>query len=538
MQKTLGLGAGILLCLAGFYAGCSSSSSNDNNDAGTNNPVDSGASGNIDSGNNTGEGGTSDEAGTDDGGNDAGADAGDSGSTFVVPTAKLCPESDYIHPKLSNTVVIDPVVLKTAATWTKDKIYVLYQDYKVEQGGVLTVEAGTTICLAAQGRLIVGEGIYTGEVHLNGTAAEPIVMTAMPSTSDATKPDAYHRGLQVDSFLNSTMSYVDIFYGGPGGGNTAYAFEVTSTAHGTDATKPFKVDHLYVGNVQSNGIKVGTYRGIAEGSDIAFGGFDKPFSTSPAPGHAFEVEVQGSASVAKAVSYLSADIPDAAKHAYTYTAQSEGKIGNGDDGVRNIDVYDFGLPYLFKRGNILQIQSVQNDDTIGATLTFHEGVTWRQKGVIIVGATSGTAMGNLVVAGTPAKPVIFTSAEDTPEAGDWDGFYFVTDQMSATKTKMDNAQILYAGVDATNPLNVSYHIGRCGKNYNGAIMITGDLGDYAGPSLTNLTISHSAAYGITSGAKNDAPKSQMTTNYKDPAAKITITDTKSSAFDANGACTP
>lgn len=536
MQKTLGLGAGIVLCLAGFYAGCSSSSSNDNNDAGTNTAVDSGTSGNVDSGN-TGEGGTSDEAGTNEAGADAG-DAGDGGSTIVLPTATLCPESDFIHPKLANTIVVDDVTLTKEANWTADHVYVLYRTLEIDDNGKLNVEAGTTICLIQDGQIRVGAGIYKGEAHFNGTADKPIIVTAMPSSSDATKPDSYHHGLQFDTFTSSTLSYVNIFYGGSGGGGTSYAFELTSTAHGTDATKPFKVDHLYVGNVQSNGIKIGTYHGIADGSDIKFGGFDKPFSTSPAPGHAFEVELQGSASVAKAVTYVSADIPDAAKHAYVYTAQSEGKIGNGDDGVRNVDVYDFGLPYLYKRVNILQVQSVQNDDSIGATLTFHEGVTWRHKGVIIVGATSGTAMGNLVVQGTAAKPVIFTSAEDTPAAGDWDGFYFVTDQMSATKTKIDQAQILYAGVDDSNPLT-NQHVGRCGKNFVGAVMITGDsLTDYLGPQLSNLTIMHSASYGIVSGAKNDAPESHMTTDYSAAALNITISDVAHTALGPNGACTP
>jgi hypothetical protein len=144
------------------------------------------------------------------------------------------------------------------------------------------------------------------------------------------------------------------------------------------------------------------------------------------------------------------------------------------------------------------------------------------------------------VQGTAAKPVTFTSVEATPAKGDWYGFYFVMDQLDLAKTKMDQAEILYAGVDDTNQLNVSYYVNRCGDatNYTGPIMITPKLANYEGPKLSNLHISHSASYGIVSGASSatPGPAAQMTTNYKDPALNIKIDDTTKAAFDKTGAC--
>jgi hypothetical protein len=522
MQKSIGLGSCLLLVIAGSYLGCNSEKE-PNDQPPTNNNVDSGTSGTTDSG------------ATDSGTNDA----GDAGQVVELPKPTLCPETDFVTPKLPNSVVIGDVVIKEDTTWTADKIYVVYQDFKVKNHK-LTVQPGTTICLAQEGKIIVGEGIEPGEIHLDGTADKPIVITSLPSASDATKPARYNKGLQMDTYLGSTLSHVNIWFSGPGGGGASYAFELTSTAHGTpDAKKGLLVDHLTVGAVQARGIKVGTENGIADGSAIQFTGYDEPFSTSPAPDHAFDVNLAAIASVAKAINITGAKIPDVAKHVNTYTSSSEGKLGSTADERRSFDVVDFGLPYEYTRTSILQIQGPQNDPT-GSILTFHEGVTWRHSGVIIVGATSGTAQGNLVVQGTAAKPVTFTSAEAVPAKGDWYGFYFVMDQLDLTKTRMDQAEILFAGVDDSNPLNVSYFVNRCGDaaNYTGPIMITPKLANYEGPKLSNLHISHSASYGIVSGASSatPGPAAQMTTNYKDAALNIKIDDTTKSAFDKTGAC--
>jgi hypothetical protein len=464
-----------------------------------------------------------------DGGMMPGADGGEGGTeggTADLPKPVFCPEANPFAPKNPSSVVISDVVLAADATWTADKVYLIGDDFKVE-GHKLTVEAGTTICLYQRGKIYVGEGIDPGEIHLNGTADKPIVITAPPSAMDATKPDVFHAGIKLDTYQGSTISYVNIWYGGPGGGGASWAFELTDTAHGTpDAKKPLLVDHLTVGAVQSKGVRIGTPLGVADGSAIRFTGFVTPDASGPALDATAEVEIAASKSAAKAFTLTGAPIPDGAKHVNLITAAADGMVST------DTDLVDFGLPYLYKNKLIMQIAGAQNDP-VGATLTIHEGVTLNMDGVLIVGGTSGTAEGNLIIAGTTAKPVILSSAKDTPASGDWEGLYFVGGQYDPAKSKIDNAQILYAGVDPSDPLQVNHHVGRCGAFTVGAVMIdSGSNAPYAGPAISNTKIAHSKSDGIASAGTTGG--GLCSTNYA--KADITFDDIAMKTVGDNGMC--
>ncbi len=431
---------------------------------------------------------------TDDAG--GGSDSGSTtdGGHVEVPEPVFCPETNPFSPKNPSSVVVSDVVLQQDETWTADKVYLIGDDFKIENH-TLTVEAGTTICLYQKGKIYVGQGIDPGEIHLNGTKDKPIVITVPPKADDPTKPDVFHRGIQFDTYLGSKLSYVNIWYGGPGGGSASPAFEITNTAHGTpDVKKPLLVDHLVVGAVQSKGIRIGTDLGIAEGSAIQFTGFGPRDGTSPALDAVAEIDLGASKSVAAAWNMAGATIPDEARHVNLKNRQTEGKI------QVDTDLVDFGLPYLWKNHLVMQVAGMQ-DDPIGPTFTIHEGVTLHMDGVLIIGGTSGTANGNLVIAGTAAKPVTLTSTSATPASGDWEGLYFVTDHYDRTKTKIDHAEILYAGVDPSNGQQINNHVGRCGANFVGAIMITGSGGtQFDGPMIRNTKIAHSKSDGIVSDA--------------------------------------
>jgi len=508
MRKTLASSICIVAGLAGLagLVACGSSSKDSNTTPSTTPPAADG-------------GGPGTDAGMS-----ADAEAGTTPANLPKPV--FCPEADPFSPKLPNSVVISDVVLKADTTWTADKVYLIGDDFKVE-GHTLTVEAGTTICLYQSGKIYVGEGIDPGEIHLNGTADKPIVITEPPSTQDPTKPAGFHGGIKLDTYEGSTMSYVNIWYGGPGGGSAAWAFELTDTAHGTpDAKKPLLVDHLTVGAVQSKGIRIGTELGIADGSAIQFTGFVTPDTSSPALDATAEVEIKATKSVAKAFTFTGAPIPDGAKHVNLITAAADGMLST------DTDLVDFGLPYLYKNKLQMQVAGAQ-DDPVGATLTIHEGVTLNMSGVLIIGATSGTAMGNLIVAGTAAKPVIFGSAADTPASGDWEGFYFVGGQYDPAKSKIDNAQINYAGVSTADPLQVNHHIGRCGAFLAGAVMIdSGSNAAYSGPAISNTKIAHSLSDGIVSAGTTGGGLCQ--TNYAKP--DITFADIAGKTVGDNGMC--
>lgn len=489
MRKSIAWGAGVLVGVLGVGAAACSSSKSEAH-----------------------EPGPTAQAG-DAGGGDA-TSPGD-GATAELPKPVLCPEANPFAPKDPRSVVVSDVVLKEDTTWTADKIYLIGDDFKIENHK-LTVEAGTTICLYQRGKIYVGQGIDPGEIHLNGTKEKPIVITAPPSSNDPTKPDVFHRGIQFDTFQASTISHVNIWYGGVGGGSASPAFELTSASRGTDPAKPLLVDHLTVGAVQTRGLKIATPTGIADGSTIQFTGFVTPDPSGPALDAVAELEMSAIASFAKAFTFAGAPIPDAAKHVNLRIAQAEGKI------QKDTDVVDFGLPFHLKNQLRMEIAGAQ-DDPVGPTLTFHEGVTLKTSAVLVVGGMSGTANGNLVVQGTAAKPVTFTSVEDTPAAGDWPGLYFIDAHYDKAKTKIDHAQILYAGIDDSNPQQVSYHVSRCGSNGVGAVMITGNnLAPYDGPTITNTKIAHSKSAGIVSDSSTSGGYCQ--TDYTAGAMNVTFED--------------
>lgn len=500
MYKSMGWSVGVVVGLS-VLAACGSS----NKDPGGAGPISPGA--------------------------DGGSPPGDAGSSDAdvptdLPKPVFCPEANPFSPKNASSVVVDDVVLKADTTWTADKVYLIGDDFKIE-GHTLTVEAGTTICLYQRGKIYVGQGIDPGEIHLNGTAEKPIVITAPPSASDPTKPDVFHRGIQFDTYQGSTISHVNVWYGGPGGGSASWAFELTNTAHGTpDTKKPLLVDHLTVGAVQSKGVRIGTELGVADGSAIRFTGFVTPDPSGPTLDATAEINLMAAKSFAKAFTFTGAPIPDGAKHVDLEPPAADGKVS------ADADLVDLGLPYVYKNHLLMQIVGPQNDP-VGATLTIHEGVTLKMDGALVIGATSGTAQGNLVVAGTAAKPVVFTSAADTPASGDWAGLYFVGGQYDPAKSKIDNAQILYAGVDASDPLQVSYHVGRCGVFTVGAVMIDqGGGAPYDGPSISNTKIAHSKSDGIASSASQAG--GYLKTTYGKP--DITFDDIAGKTLEDNGAC--
>lgn len=91
------------------------------------------------------------------------------GQTVVGPA--------YTLPGVDKPIRVIQGRLRSTVTLTSDHYYVLRGAVFVEEGGVLNIEAGTTIAgeLATLGTLIVSRG---GRLNALGTAARPIVMTS------------------------------------------------------------------------------------------------------------------------------------------------------------------------------------------------------------------------------------------------------------------------------------------------------------------------------------------------------------------------
>lgn len=183
--------------------------------------------------------------------------------------------------------------------------------------------------------------------------------------------------------------------------------------------------------------------------------------------------------------------------------------GNGDDQIlipglgglarvqEDATWHDRGVPYHVGTPGTFGILDVSADSGL-ATLTIEPGVTLRFKkeGVFYVEPFSGTdpARGALVAVGTAEEPIVFTSAEASPGAGDWLGIYFGS--TPSADNQIEYAEVLYAGgLSGTGSFSCTSPVSD-GRS-EAAIRILG--GEPASAFVTNSLIAYSAGYGFDRG---------------------------------------
>jgi hypothetical protein len=107
-----------------------------------------------------------------------------------------------------------------------------------------------------------------------------------------------------------------------------------------------------------------------------------------------------------------------------------------------------------------------------------------------VGNPPNDLVGVLNAQGTAAQPILFTSGESAPAAGDWAGLYL----LAATGSRLDHVTVEYAGAFS----GISSANCRPSATPDDAALIIGDATQYVPPAslLTNSTVRYSAGYGI------------------------------------------
>jgi hypothetical protein len=212
---------------------------------------------------------------------------------------------------------------------------------------------------------------------------------------------------------------------------------------------------------------------------------------------------------------------------YTGNANDEILIfGPNPNVFGNMTVEDRGVPVRIAYG------SMYIGPPTGAiapvTLTLKPGVVFKfpklgqgLPGARVMFGSNGNAPNNVVgvlnAVGTAAKPIIFTSGEATPAAGDWVGLWLNT----ANGSRLDYVEINYAG--AANGINSNNC--RPATTSDNAALLVGDFSDqYVPPSnlITNSKITNSAGYGINA--------MWQTTSFNSP--DLTATNT----FSGNARC--
>ena len=225
---------------------------------------------------------------------------------------------------------------------------------------------------------------------------------------------------------------------------------------------------------------------IGYGLDVGANATIDPSSTGLA--------IQGAAAPVRVVADLVHEVP-----AGSYT-------GNGNDAivisvpghVQTTQVWpNQGVPYQVGDGTVAG--SVQVFDANGGltTLTVRKGVEMRftknTSLMIEPDFTQSVARGALYAVGTQAEPIAFTSAQASPQPGDWTGLWFgaTTDQ-----SNLSYAGVFYAG----GPSGLEAGCPTENKNAvtDGAIELVTDNGPMW-QFMSVVVIEHSASNGIVRG---------------------------------------
>lgn len=167
----------------------------------------------------------------------------------------------------------------------------------------------------------------------------------------------------------------------------------------------------------------------------------------------------------------------------------------------DMTLFNRGVPYRVggdTGGTSLRVGVTK---TSAHVLTIEPGVTMRfAKGTrLLLDADANEPTGALAAEGTAAAPIVFTSAEATPAAGDWPGIHFAG--RPDARNKISNATISYAG--GTSGISSFGCPSPPAKDFSntGAVIIYGDKP--AGAFVTNTRIENSAGDGIVRGWTGD-----------------------------------
>lgn len=173
-----------------------------------------------------------------------------------------------------------------------------------------------------------------------------------------------------------------------------------------------------------------------------------------------------------------------------------------------------GVPYRFG-------MSTLDDLHIGAgsaaasspTLTIEAGVTLKmvRGSMIQLDGTNGTPAA-IRALGTKEKPIVFTSSESTPHAGDWRGFYF--NGFVSAENVLDNVRIEYTGADCSCSLVTCSE----GVDQYEAALIFGDKPPTM--FLKNSVIAHASGHAIVQGWDGAPHDWKASNSFEDVAGCI------------------
>lgn len=352
-------------------------------------------------------------------------------------------------------------------TWTADE-----SPHQIEFdtviNGTVTIDPCATVTIAAGRTVTLGPA---AKIVARGEARKPITFNA--------RGGAY-AGIRGTGAASLDLAYV-VFHGGGDPGPRATDLAGTIELSG-DATRPAQpllaVRNVIIEGSRSSGIVLSNSAGFVASSSA--------------------LTVTGSAAFPVVIGARAAGtLPNGA-----YSGNGLDRIAlsatGGDEGIReDVTLRAIGVAYQVGTPSTPGTLEVGTGTGTGlATLRIDQGVALAVKkgGVISVDGTPGTApaTGALVAEGGASTPIVFTSAEASPAAGDWRGIWF--GQVPAAQNRIDNAEVRFAG-GASTVASASCNV-VTGQQNDAAIRI---FGVPTTQFVTNTKILTSAANGVDRG---------------------------------------
>ncbi|MCA9668424.1 MAG: hypothetical protein KC503_22690 [Myxococcales bacterium] len=365
-------------------------------------------------------------------------------------------------------------------TWTAATgPHIVTFSFGVQKGATLTIEPCSEVRLAADhGIDVAGPNTPdTGTLVAEGTADRPIRFVA-------DQPGKPWAGLLVRQGGSARLAYVTLEGGGSDAARNGAALAILGDQSQPAPQELVHVDHVTISGADTHGVSI-------EGHG-AFTADSKELVISGAGSYPVRAWPNGLGTLPSG--------------SYTGNAVDE-ILMPGGGGAENIAVdmtlHDRGVPYRvgLVTSNAPELRVSAAPATTVATLTIEAGVHIRfgKGGMFAIEFATGTnpATGAVVAEGTASAPIVFTSAERTPAAGDWVGLRFGL--KPDARNKLDHVRVEYAGgqtgIDNFSCDNPARPSSSAGRN-EAAILI---LGEPAGAFVTNSTIADSAGDGIERG---------------------------------------
>jgi len=320
------------------------------------------------------------------------------------------------------------------ATLKAGKTYTVQGSIHID-GCVLTIQPGVTVKFTENSSFVIGSNRENSVLKAEGTSAQPILFTSAGNNKSA----GNWNNIRFESGTSSAsiLSYCTIEYAGGASGDNTGAIDMNNC----------KV------SIKNCTIKNSASRGIDMANSASFVNFTGN-TIKDCEGEAIRIDVEQVHTLGKNNRIEGSDI----------------LVKSGSYNLEYSQIWHYqSAPFYFDG----TVKIFFNE---GSKLTISAGNTLKfaRNAQLIVGENG--VSGTLVANGTADSVITFTSAEEMPYNGDWNGIIF--DSGSTGASLMNYCKIEYAGNDELYNANIIF------RNVNNTI------------TLSNCQINHSSAYGV------------------------------------------